>query len=408
MQVIKSYLSHLECAECDCSVDADTRANLCPECNSSLLARYDLSQLGNYLQPSDWKDRSPDLWRYAEILPIRDPMNRITLGEGGTSIYEIPTYADQIGLHHLWIKDEGLNPTGTFKARGAAVGVARALELGEKTLAMPTAGNAGSAWAAYCARAGLELHVVMPDDTPVVNMREVSACGAKLHLVDGLISDAGTIVGAACSEFGWYEVSTLKEPYRVEGKKTMGFEIAEQFDWQLPDVILYPTGGGVGMIGLWKAFDELEQLGWINGHRPKLIAVQAKGCAPVVSSIELGVEGCEAIIDASTVSSGLRVPKPFADRLLLRIIRSTEGNAIAVSDEDTIEMTKLVASTEGVFVAPEAGAMFAALPKLMSDRQISPDDKVVLLSTGNALKYTDLFKTSNLSILDKDGRIRID
>ena len=382
---------------------ADRRANVCDECGASYLVRYDLEAASAGLSKDDWAARPPGLWRYRELLPVGDPGFELNLGEGGTPTTRLPALAKSLGLDEIWIKDEGLNPTGTFKDRGAATGAARAWELGETVLAMPTAGNAGGAWSAYCARAGLTLHVAMPADTPRVNMAECLAYGARLYLVNGLISDAGALIAAACAENGWYDVSTLKEPYRAEGKKTMGLEIAEQFGYELPEVILYPTGGGVGLIGLWKAFNELEALGWIGPERPRLVCVQAEGCAPVVRAFEAGAGSCDFFEDATTHAAGLRVPRPFADRLVMRILRETEGAAIAVSEEEIAAAVSELARTEGHFVCPEGAAAVAALPHLRDSGWLRPEERVVILNTGTALKYVDGVELTGVPVLEAGG-----
>jgi len=399
---LPNYLIDLECCECGHTAPAGERANVCDECGASYLVRYDLEAAAGGPSKEDWAARPPGLWRYRELLPVGDPGFEINLGEGGTPTTRLPVLAKSLGLDEVWIKDEGLNPTGTFKDRGAATGAARAWELGETVLAMPTAGNAGGAWSAYCARAGLTLHVAMPADTPKVNMAECLAYGARLYLVNGLISDAGALIAAACAEHGWYDVSTLKEPYRVEGKKTMGLEIAEQFEYELPDVILYPTGGGVGLIGLWKAFNELEGMGWIGLERPRLVCVQAEGCAPVVRAFEAGADSCEFFADATTHAAGLRVPRPFADRLVMRILQETEGTAIAVSEEEIAAAVLELARTEGHYVCPEGAAAVAALPHLRESGWLRPEDRTVILNTGTALKYVGDVELAGTPVLEAD------
>ena len=397
------YVTELQCCECGHTGSADRRANVCDECGASYLVQYDLESAARGLSKDEWAARPPGLWRYRELLPVENRDHELDLGEGGTPTTRLPALAKSLGLGELWLKDEGMNPTGTFKDRGAATGAARALELGETVLAMPTAGNAGGAWAAYCARAGLTLHVAMPADTPRVNMAECQAYGARLYLVNGLISDAGALIAAACAERGWYDVSTLKEPYRVEGKKTMGFEIAEQFAYDLPDVIVYPTGGGVGLIGLWKAFNELEALGWIGSERPRLVSVQAEGCAPVVRAFEAGADSCEFFEDAATHAAGLQVPRPFADRLIMRILRETEGAAVAVSEDQIDAAVSELARTEGHYVCPEGAAAVAALPRLRDSGWLRPADRVVILNTGTALKYVDSADLAGVPVLEAGG-----
>ena len=394
------YLRHLECCECGYTTTAAARNNVCPKCGASYLVQYDLESAAQFLSRDQWAAEPAGLWRYRELLPITDRRLELCLGEGGTPLTLLPTLAQKLGLNEIWLKDEGANPTGTFKDRGAATGAARARELGETVLAMPTAGNAGGAWAAYCARAGIILHVAMPADTPKVNMAESLAYGAKVYLVHGLISDAGALIAAACLEHGWYDVSTLKEPYRVEGKKTMGFEIAEQFSYQLPDVILYPTGGGVGLIGLWKAFNELEALGWIGAERPRLVAVQAEGCCPVVRAFSTGQQSCEFYDEATTYATGLRVPRPFADRLVMRILYETEGTAVSVTEAQIAAAVTQLARMEGHYVCPEGAAAVAALPVLRDSGWIMPSDRVVVLNTGTALKYVSNVDLAETPILE--------
>ena len=400
-----NFLIALECAECGVRADPSEIANTCVECGSTLLAVYDLEAARESITKETWSRRPAGLWRYRELLPVLRRENEIDLGEGGTPGLRLRRLESEFDLKNLWLKDEGANPTGTFKARGAAAGASKARELGLKEWAMPTAGNAGSAWSAYAAGAGAELHVVMPADTPTANMAECVAYGARVYLVDGLISDAGRLVAEACSRYGWYDVSTLKEPYRVEGKKTMGFEIAEQFGWDLPEVILYPTGGGVGLIGLWKAFDELEALGWIGSHRPRLVSVQAEGCAPVVRAYEENAERCELWENARTRASGLRVPKPFADRLILRILRKTNGTAVVVSEEEIVSSMTRLARLEGLYVCPEGAASIAAIKHLRDSGWLDDDDRVLILNTGNALKYVDLLSLPDLPVLKPDAAL---
>jgi len=384
-----SLLTCLQCPECETTLDADRIQHLC-QCGSPLLARYDLERARRTLDPRSFRQREPSLWRYRELLPVRDAKHVVTLGEGWTPLLALSRLGAQLGLPHLLLKDEGLNPTGTFKSRGAAVGVSRARELGVRRIAMPTAGNAGGAWAAYCAAAGIEFVVAMPADAPAINQKEASVCGARVVLVDGLISDAGRLVAQGVARWGWYDASTLKEPYRIEGKKTMGYEIAEQLGWTLPDAVLYPAGGGVGLIGLWKAFDEMEALGWIGRERPRLIAVQAEGCAPLVRALVEGVAESRFWEGASTIAAGLRVPKPLGDRLALRAMRETGGTAVAVSDAAILDAMALLARTEGLFVCPEGAALVAALPLLIERGAIRQEDRVVLLNTGTGLKYPEL------------------
>jgi threonine synthase len=381
-----SYLSHLECPECARDYVADELRTVCPECGLPLLARYDLSHAGAHLDRDALNARPNTMWRWREILPVREKAHIITLAEGGTPMLHAPHLGEQLGLPNLTIKDEGRNPTGTFKARGIGMAVSRAVELGVKGFVVPTAGNAGGALAAYAARAGLPAHVFMPVDAPPSNQNEVKMAGAFLHLVPGLISDAGRESAAFAKESGLFDVSTLKEPYRLEGKKTMGFEIAQDLDWRLPDVILYPTGGGTGLIGIWKAFDELEQLGWIGPYRPRMVCVQAAGCAPMVKAFDEGRDRCEFFVGAQTIAAGLRVPKPLGDRLILRALRESNGIAVAVSDDEMIAARAMIAAAEGIQACLEGSATVAALQKLIASGWVKPDERVVCLNTGTGLK----------------------
>lgn len=326
------------------------------------------------------------MWRWRELMPVRDVAHIVTLGEGGTPLFHVPRLGAQLGLARLYIKDEGHNPTGTFKARGLGAAVSRAVELGVTGFVVPTAGNAGGALAAYAARAGLPAHVFMPTDAPPSNQNEVKMAGAHLHLVQGLISDAGRASAALAKESGLFDVSTLKEPYRLEGKKTMGYEIALDMGWKLPDVILYPTGGGTGLIGIWKAFDEMEQLGWIGSSRPRMVCVQAAGCAPMVRAFEAGHDSCEFFAGAQTIAAGLRVPKPLGDRLILRAVRQSHGTAVAVTDDEMIAARAQIAAAEGIQACLEGSATIAALLKLLASGWVKPDECVVCLNTGTGLK----------------------
>jgi threonine synthase len=386
-----SRLSHLECGRCGAEHRADVPQNLCTGCASPLLARYDLDAVRASVRPEQVAERAPDLWRYHELLPVADRKAVVSLGEGMTPLLPLPRYGEHIGLPRLLMKDEGLVPTGSFKARGAAVGVSRAAELGVERLAMPTNGNAGAAWALYGARAGLAATIVMPVDAPEITRRECVAAGADLHLVDGLISDAGRIVAdlVASSDGTVFDASTLKEPYRIEGKKTMGIEIVEQLGWETPDVILYPTGGGVGLIGIHKALLELRELGWISGPLPRLVAVQAEGCAPVVRAFENGERETAHWDGATTAAFGINVPKPLGDFLILDALAGTSGTAIAVSDADLLAELAEIASLEGAFVCPEGAAAFAAARRLRESGWLTPDERVVVLNTGAGLKYPE-------------------
>ena len=359
-------------------------------CGSPLLARYELDEVRAGLTKGDVAGRAPDLWRYHELLPVRDAANVVSLGEGMTPLVALPRYGRELGVDRLLMKDEGLIPTGTFKARGAAVGVSRAWEVGVRKIAMPTNGNAGSAWATYAARAGMEALIAMPVAAPEICRREVSVVGAELHLVDGLIGDAGAFVREQlATRDGYQDVSTLKEPYRIEGKKTMGLEIAEQLGWKLPDVILYPTGGGVGIIGIWKALNELAELGWVDGPLPRLVAVQSTGCAPIVTAWEKGEPESEPWPDARTVAFGITVPKALGDFLVLQAIAETGGCAVAVDDADILAAQRRCAELEGAFICPEGAANFAAIAQLRESGWIKQSDQVVALNTGTGLKYPE-------------------
>lgn len=396
-----SFVSHLECARCGAQHDAGRLHNTC-RCGSPLLVRYHLDRVAAHWRPEMLAARPATLWRYHELLPLDDPAHAVTLGEGWTPILPLRRLGAVLGLPHLSLKDEGLNPTGTFKARGAAVGVSRARELGVREFAMPTAGNAGGAWAAYGAHAAMRAHIVMPADAPAINVREALACGADVRLVRGLISDAGRIVARAVARYGWFDVSTLKEPYRIEGKKTMGLEIAEQSGWNPPDVILYPAGGGVGLIGLWKAFDELRALGWLPPScRPRLVAVQAEGCAPLVQAWEHGREESELWPDAATVASGLRVPKALGDFIVLRAVRETEGVCVAVSDREIVDAVARLAREEGLLVCPEGAATLAAAVRLRDAGWLTRDARVLLLNTGSGLKYPEVLP-AEAPVMDPD------
>jgi threonine synthase len=355
-----------------------------------LLARYDLAAAGRTFTRQAIAQRERSMWRYRELLPPGEP---VTLGEGMTPLLAAPRLGQQLGLANLSIKDEGANPTGSFKARGLSAAVTRARALGAETLAIPTAGNAGGALAAYAARAGLRSVVVMPRDTPEANIIECRACGADVRLLDGLISDCGRYVAEHKQRAGWFDVSTLKEPYRIEGKKTMGFELLEQLG-RLPDAILYPAGGGVGLIGMWKGFDELEALGWIGPERPRMVAVQAAGCAPIVEAFEKGGESAEFWENARTIASGLRVPGPLGDFLMLGAIRASSGTAVAVPDEQMLTDARLLASTEGLFVAPEGAATVSAAARLAREGWLGHDDLVVLFNTGTGYKYAEAWRAA--------------
>jgi len=380
------------CGACDREHDARQIHTVCEGCGHSLLARYDLGRVSRAITPDDVARRPRGIWRFRELLPPVAGSHGGDLGAGDTPLLPLQRLGRRLGMSNLWLKDEGANPTGTFKARGAAVGVAAAAALGVHELAIPTAGNAGSAWAAYSAAYGLPIHVVMPVDTPPPIKAECVAYGAVVTEVDGLISDAAGIVGERAARHGWFDASTMREPYRVEGKKTMGLEIAEAFDWKPPDAVLYPTGGGVGLIGIWKAMRELDEMGWLEGPPPRLIAVQAAGCASIVDAWDAGAATAERAADAHTIAPGLRVPLPFAHALVLRAIRETGGTAVAVSDDELVAAMSELAESEGVFACPEGAALLPALRRLLERGDLTRDQTVVLLNTGNALKYTDLMQ----------------
>lgn len=387
----ESTLTHLECSVCGERYDADELHNLCPRCGKPLLARYDLQQAARTLTPETLAERPLDIWRYGEVMPVRDPAAILTLGEGGTPILHADWLGESIGCPDTFIKDESLNPTGSFKARGLAVAVSRAYELNAQELAIPSAGNAAGALSAYAALAGLPAHVFMPDDAPLAFQAECQALGANVTLVPGLITDCGAKVKEGVEAYGWFDVSTLKEPYRIEGKKTMGYELAEQFGWELPDVIIYPTGGGAGLIGMWKAFDEMEQMGLIGPERPRMVSVQSRGCAPIVRAFEQGWDQAPLWEDAATIAAGLRVPAAIGDFLILRALRESGGMAIAVADEDIMASISLMGSQTGVFPAPEGAATLAAQMQLLEEGWIQPDESVVLFNTGSGLKYIHLW-----------------
>ena len=384
-------VTHLECAACGLRHEARRLHNLCTQCGKPLLVRYDLERAAASLKKESLRDRGPDLWRYREVLPVEQADNIVTLGEGFTPLVRASRLGAQLGLEQLYIKDEGQNPTQSFKARGMAAAVSMARELGVQKLAVPSAGNAAGALAAYAARAGLEAHIFMPSDTPRANVIECEQTGAYVTLMDGLITDCGAEVGRRKEAEGWFDVSTLKEPYRIEGKKTMGYELAEHFDWQLPDLIIYPTGGGTGLIGMWKAFDEMEQMGWIGSQRPRMVTVQAAGCAPIVRAFQEGKRFADEFPNAHTTASGLRVPKAIGDFLIIDALRASGGTAIDVTDEELIEATKEIGAAEGIFCAPEGAACLPALKKLMNDDQVKANERVVLFNTGSGVKYLETF-----------------
>jgi len=384
-------LTHLECSLCRKTYQAGNVYNLC-DCGGPLLVRYDLEK-ARKTWSRDQIPQGPDsMWRYAPMLPPRAE-SIVSLGEGMTPLVRTPRLGARVGAADLWVKDEGLNPTGSFKARGLSCAISMAVELGVKKVAIPSAGNAASAMAAYAAAAGIESHIFMPQDVPQSNYIECKAFGSKVTLVDGLISDCAKIVNAGVKTEGWFDVSTLKEPYRIEGKKTMGYELAEQMGWKLPDAIFYPTGGGVGIIGMWKAFEEMEALGWIGSERPKMIVVQVEGCQPVVRAFEKGEPRSQFWDNSHTVASGLRVPKPLGDFLILEAVRNSGGTAIAVTDAELLDAGIQLASDEGMFVAPEGAACVSALKKLLAGGFLKKSEKIVIYNTGAGLKYLEAYST---------------
>ena len=410
-------VTHLECALCGLRHEAGVIQNLCTSCGKPLLVRYDLEKAAKTLTPGSFSNRESSLWRYAEVLPLNDAANRVSFGEGWTPLLK----ADRLAAHlpipiDLYIKDEGQNPTQSFKARGMTAAISMANELGVKKVAVPSAGNAAGAMAAYAARAGMEAYIFMPSDTPRANIIECEQTGAHVTLIDGLITDCGKIVAERKEAEGWFDVSTLKEPYRVEGKKTMGYELFEQFAALsslpyeggvaaasadgvvlstkriLPDVILYPTGGGTGLIGMWKAFDEMEQMGWIDSKRPRMVSVQSETCAPIVRAFHAGERFADEFENASTVASGLRVPKAIGDFLILDALRSSGGTAIAVSDDELVEAVAEIGAAEGIFTAPEGSACLPALRKLVADGLLNEGENVVIFNTGSGIKYLETFE----------------
>lgn len=386
----RTYFSHLECPGCSGHFDPKVLQTFCPQCQQPLLAVYDLDEARKDLHPALFANREGTLWRYRELLPVFDDANIISLGEGWTPLIHARRIGERLGLSKLFIKEEATNPTGSFKARGLCLAVTKAVELGVHSMAIPSAGNAGGALAAYSAKAGIDAHIFVPRDTPIINKEEISYFGAHAYLIDGLISDAAKEMNRLNTTKQWFDVSTMKEPYRVEGKKTMGYELAEQFGWTLPDAILYPTGGGTGLIGMWKAFSELGQLGWIPEQRPKMISVQASGCAPIVRAFRGKKDHAEFWDNAETVASGLRVPKAFADQLIMKSLYESHGTAIAIPDREMITTMKDIATGEGILLCPEGAACVAALRHLRENGELSPTDTVVVFNTGSGYKYREI------------------
>lgn len=385
------YVTHLECAKCGTNYEANKIYNLCTNCGKPLLVRYDLGKAAETLTKENLKTRVASLWRYREVLPVVRDENIVSLGEGWTPLLHAQRLGAQVELPHLFIKDESPNPTGSFKARGQTTAISMAKELGVTKLAIPTAGNAGGAMSAYAASAGIPAYVFMPRDTPAANRIECQQLGAHVTLIGGLITDCGAEVAKRKEAEGWFDVSTLKEPYRIEGKKTMGYELAEQFNWALPDVILYPTGGGTGLVGMWKAFDEMEAMGWIGSQRPRMYSVQAAGCAPIVRAFDNGWNEAPEFENAHTAASGLRVPKAIGDFIMLDILRTSGGGAISVTDEEMIADTKVVGAAEGLFCAPEGAACFSALKKIIAAGTVSAHERIVLFNTGTGVKYLEAY-----------------
>jgi threonine synthase len=398
-----SCITTLVCPKCKKSYDHREIQQLC-QCGSPLLVEYDLERAAQIVNPGTIRNRPPTLWRYRELLPVLDERNIISMGEGFTPLTPLVTIAKKYDLGKLYMKDEGVIPTGTFKARGASVGVSKARELGATEVAMPTNGNAGAAWAAYAARAGIRAHILMPEDAPRITRNETVAAGARVHLVRGLISDCGKILARSIPVHGWYDVSTLKEPYRIEGKKTMGYEIAEQLGWQVPDLIAYPTGGGVGIIGIYKALEEMRRLGWIGDKLPRLVAVQAEGCAPIVEAYRKKASESEFFPNSHTIAFGINVPKALGDFLVLDALYKTEGCAVAVDDSEIKDTLLELASLEGTFVCPEGAAVMAGLKKLRAADWLKAGETAVLLNTGAGIKYPDTLQF-DLPFCPVDGTI---
>ncbi|MBU1101634.1 MAG: threonine synthase [Bacteroidetes bacterium] len=386
-----SFATHLECGYCSKEYNINELHNLCTECDKPLLVRYDLEKAKCEFTKDKLAVRDSTLWRYHEMLPVFDMSKKVSLGEGWTPLIKTTRLAEDLGVENLFIKDEGMNPTTSFKARGLCLAISKANELGVKEVSIPSAGNAAGAMSAYAALAGMKAFVFMPKDVPVPFINECKALGAEVTLVDGLITDCGKMAKELVDKYGRFDVSTLKEPYRIEGKKTMGYEVAEQMNWELPDVIIYPTGGGTGLVGMWKAFEEMEQLGWIGSKRPRMVSVQSTGCAPMVRAYEENTEFAEPWQGAKTVADGLRVPAAVGDFLILRAIRESMGTAVSVTDEELMDASNHIGRTEGLFVAPEGGATLAAFNKLRKSGWIKDGEKVVLFNTGSGHKYMGLW-----------------
>ena len=385
-------VTHLYCSACGEKYEPNKLYNLCV-CGKPLLVAYDLEAASKSLTKESLASRTATLWRYEEVLPVVNKSNQLSLGEGWTPLHKAEKLGAKYGFPNLYIKDESINPTQSFKARGMALAVSMAKELGVKKVAAPSAGNAAGALSAYAALAGMECHIFVPSDTPKAFIIECEVLGASVNLVDGLITDCGKIVGERKEKEGWFDVSTLKEPYRIEGKKTMGYELAEQMNWTLPDVVLYPTGGGTSLVGMWKAFDEMEQMGWISSKRPRMVVVQAEGCAPIVKAFEQNLNHGVDIPNAHTVASGLRVPKAIGDFIMLDILRKSGGTAVSVSDSELVAGAREIGALEGIFAAPEGGALLAALNKMLERGDVRQDEKIVLFNTGSGIKYLEAFES---------------
>jgi threonine synthase len=383
-----TYIRYLTCLACGKQYSASEINTYCPDCQAPLFANYDLPAVRSQVDRDEISRRPKGMWRWHEVLPVYEPGNCVFLGEGDTALLRLPNLGKKLGLSNLFVKDESSNPTGSFKARGLSAAISKAKELGIQKVIIPTAGNAGGAMAAYAARAGLKAHIFMPRDTPIANIEESRMAGAEVVLVDGLISEAAGMAGEKARAEGWFDVSTFKEPYRMEGKKTMGYELAESMDWTLPDVIIYPAGGGTGLVGMWKAFAELVELGWLkNTKKPRMVAVQADGCAPIVKAFMAGASFCDFWLNAHTIASGLRVPKSFADHEILADIKESNGCAVAVSDEEITAAQSRLGMAEGIFAAPEGAATLAGLQKLIQQKWVQPNERIVLFNTGSGLKY---------------------
>jgi len=384
------YFTHLECTRCGKTADSEKLHNLC-ECGGPFFCRYDLARLRDEWPRESLRDAPKSLWRYAPVLPVREEDYRLQLGEGWTPLLAVPRLREQMGLKNLLIKDESPNPTASFKARGLCLAISRAKELGVKKIAIPSAGNAASATAAYAAAAGIECYVFMPRDVPQIFVAECKALGAHVVLVDGLITDCAKQITEGKAREGWFDVSTLKEPYRVEGKKTMGYELAEQFNWELPDVIIYPTGGGTGLIGMWKAFEEMEKLGWLeNARRPRMVTVQSTGCAPIIRAFHDGLDHAPEWKEARTIAAGLRVPRAVGDFLMLRALRESHGTAVAIDDQGILHWMKTGSALTGIFLCPEGAAAVAATAHLLKSGWLKAHERIVIFNTGSGLKYAEL------------------